>query len=91
MDLADQSIWIAGYMDKKNEYLILTDDGELLLECQISNINAMRLPSFLIFLCKSDILSKNQVIKCIKYWEKKGRFGKKDLKKWREELLKLRT
>lgn len=86
LDKPDQLLWIIAYKNKEEDYIVLTDDGELLLNCQISKLSAMRLPTFLIFLGKLNYLSKNQIAKCLKFWEKIGRFKKQELKKWNYEL-----
>ncbi len=89
LDKADQSIWIAGMKNREKNYLILSDDGQLVNECQLYQIKALRLPSFLIFLAKNDIIEKNTIYKCLKFWESVGRFNKHDLKAWKEILNEL--
>jgi hypothetical protein len=86
LDIPDQTLWSLAYQNRNENYLILTDDGELLLECQLYGIQALRLPSFLILLSIEGIITKNIVSKCITYWIKKNRYQKKDLNRWKKEL-----
>jgi len=87
LDNADQTLWIVGENNKKDEIIILTDDGALLIECQIANIQALRLPSFLLFLLRNEEISKNDVYKCLRFWSKVGRYSQHDLKHWKQDLI----
>ena len=84
MDEEDQTLWIAGFYHEG--YIILTDDGELVENCQISEIPALRLPDFQLLLVREGEMVKNDVSKCLKFWEKRNRYSKKELKRWKEEL-----
>ncbi len=81
-NLADQTLWYLGYRQTTNEYVILTDDGELFSECYITKIPAMRLPDFILSLVFQSILTKNQAAKCLSFWIKAKRYSKKDIKYW---------
>ena len=57
-DLADQTLIIAGLRDN---CVILTDDGELFLECLALGIQVLRLPHFFLFLVKNYFIDKYKV------------------------------
>lgn len=64
-DLADQSLIIIGL--KYND-MILSDDRELIAECQNNHIKAFHLVDFSLLLVQENIITKNQahkIIKCI--------------------------
>ncbi len=86
LDVPDQSLWAAAHHYQKEEYAILTDDGELLMECQIASIRALRLPSFLLLMVREGLLKKNNVSKCFRFWHNCTHFKKKDLCRWKQEL-----
>ena len=87
LDNADQTLWIVGEKNKKDEIIILTDDGGLLIECQIANSQSLRLPSFLLFLLRNEEISKNDVHKCLRFWSKVGRYSQQDIKHWKQDLI----
>ena len=86
LDEADQSIWIVSDSNRDQDMLVLTDDGALTLECYLSDIKSFRLPVFLLFLLENDLISKNRVHKCLKYWNKVGRYSQKHIKRWKKDL-----
>jgi len=64
-DLADQSLIIIGL---KYKDMILSDDRELIAECQNNHIKSFHLVDFSLLLVKENIITKNQthkIIKCI--------------------------
>ncbi|MHA1648404.1 MAG: hypothetical protein ACTSVL_12615 [Promethearchaeota archaeon] len=85
-DKADQSLLIVGM---QNSGIILTDDGNLLLECIAMKISAMRLPVFLLKLVEEGKVSKTIFYRCLRFWEKYGNYLKKDLKNWKKDLQQL--
>ena len=87
LDKADQSLWVVGDKNKKDIIIILTDDGGLLIECQIAHSKALRLPSFLLLLLRNEEISKNNVHKCLRFWSKVGRYSQRDLKHWKQDLI----
>ena len=86
-DLADQTLIVVG---KRDEGIILTDDGDLFVQCQIFNIKALLLPQFLLFLVQNGNLKKTEVYRCIRFWEQKHRYKVRDLKKWSKILSEIK-
>jgi rRNA-processing protein FCF1 len=82
-DKADQSLWFNA-VNSKN--IVLTDDGELYEELRQMKIRTFRLPSFIVFLVKLGQISKNQALKCIKFWEINRSYKKKQLNQWKIEI-----
>ncbi|MHA1521549.1 MAG: hypothetical protein ACTSRK_15315 [Promethearchaeota archaeon] len=89
LDKQDQSLWVAARHFQKEGYLILTDDGELFMECQTSGIPALRSPDFLLLLVQESSIKKNTMVKCLRYWVKTGRFKRQELNRWKMELNKI--
>lgn len=86
IDEADQSLIIASRKNPNEKPIILTDDGELLAELIQTRIPGMRLPVFILMLIRCGLVSKNIGVNCLKFWEKVGRYKKKELLKWKNEL-----
>ena len=83
LDLADQEIV---YSAKKDGFAVLSDDGGLVMECQGLAIEVLRLPDFIIFLVHNSMLEKREATRCIKFWEKSGRYALKYLKNYHQDL-----
>ncbi len=81
-DQADQSLIIAAI---REDGIILTDDGDLLMECIALGLHAMSLPVFCIGLVKSELLSKTECYHLLMFWETHHRYAKKDLKRWKKQ------
>ena len=86
IDKADQSLIIASRKNPNEKPIILTNDGELLSELIQTKMAGMRLPVFILMLIKWGLVTKNLGAKCLKFWEKVGRFKKKELIRWKNEL-----
>ena len=82
-DRADQSLLTAAIREKG---IVLTDDGDLLIECITLGIHAMSLPVFCLDLVKSGELSKREYYHLHVFWETHHRYAKKDLKRWKTQL-----
>jgi hypothetical protein len=78
-DKPDQTLIVAGNRDRST---ILTDDGDLFMECQSLKIGVMRLPVFCLLLYQENILQKAQISKLFQYWEQNGRYSKRNLNNW---------
>ncbi len=76
LDPADQVLFITGIRDGS---MIISNDRDLLLQCQAYNIEAHYLWSFLSNLVSIGIMKKNTFYKCYHYWDVKKRFDKKTL------------
>lgn len=85
-DYADQTLIVVG---KRDNAIILTDDGDLFIQCQALNISVLLLPQFLLFLVRKSILKKNEAHRCIRFWEENGRYKARDLKKWSRILAEI--
>ncbi len=83
---ADQSLIIASRKNVQENPIILTDDGELLTELIQTKLAGMGLPVFLLQLIRIGLVKKNIGAKCLRFWEKVGRYKKSDLAKWKKEL-----
>ncbi len=86
IDEADQSLLIAARKNPNEKPIILSDDGELISEILQTGMLGMRLPVFILMLIKWGLVTKNLGAKCLKFWEKIGRFQKRELIKWKNEL-----
>jgi len=83
LDKADQSLVIAALRDKS---LLVTDDGDLFLESQALGVDIFRLPAFLLKLARQVNLSKTTVYKCLRFWEERGSYKKRDISRWKTDL-----
>ena len=83
LDIADQSLLVVA---SREDGIVLTDDGGLVLECFALNINAFRLPSFILLLIRQGLERKTIGARCLRYWEKQGSYRKQDIKGWKKEL-----
>ena len=86
LDKPDLSLLVAGIRDKSP---IVSDDGGLMMNCLAFNLNAMYIPDFLLQTVKNEILTKKELFQCLKFWEAKGAYKKKFIKKWKRELQKI--
>ena len=86
MDIQDGSLVIAYDQIENEDPLILTDDGELYEECIQTNRDVFLLPLFLLFMVEKKYLSKKKMAQCLRFWEKNGKYKKRDIKKWKLEL-----
>jgi rRNA-processing protein FCF1 len=82
-DRADQSLITVAL---REDCIILTDDGDLLIECITMGIQAMSLPVFCLDLVKNELLSKTECYHLLKFWENHHSYTKKDLKQWKKTL-----
>ena len=86
IDEADQSLIIAARKNPNEKPIILSDDGELISEIIQTGMLGMRPPVFILMLIKWGLVTKNLGARCLKFWEKVGRFKKRELIKWKNEL-----
>jgi len=77
-DLADQTLIVSAERDNS---IVLTDDGELFMQLLAMNLEAFSLPLFCLAMVKWDIIEKRVVSRALRYWEEKGRYVIKDIKK----------
>jgi len=82
-DRADQSLITAAIQENG---IVLTDDGDLLIECITIGIRAMSLPVFCLDLVKTELLSKREYYQLLVFWETHHRYAKKDLRRWKKQL-----
>jgi hypothetical protein len=87
LDRADQSLLLEA---KNTSNIILSDDGELILEARALNIDCYMLPQFGLSLVRNSLISKNILSKALKFWENVHRYALKDLKNWSRELQEIR-
>jgi hypothetical protein len=83
LDDADQELIIAC---RRESGLILSDDGEFLMECAALGLPAISLPVFLLKLVQNGDMDKRTVSRCLKFWEEHHRFKLKQLARWKKEL-----
>ncbi|NMC07277.1 MAG: hypothetical protein GYA24_18815 [Candidatus Lokiarchaeota archaeon] len=83
LDDADQELIIAC---QREHGLILSDDGEFLMECAAMGVPAISLPVFLLRLVETRVMDKRSASRCLKYWEEQSLVKKKQLARWRKEL-----
>lgn len=76
LDPADQDLFITGIRDGS---MVISNDRDLILQCQAYNIEAYYLWSFLSNLVTMELMKKNTYYKCYHYWDVKKRFDKKTL------------
>ena len=82
-DKADQTLL---YLSIQKSSIIISDDGGLIAAAISLGNNAFFLPDFCIFLVKENFLSKNEMRKILKFWEKNHRFKLTALKHWNNSL-----
>ncbi|MHA1651508.1 MAG: hypothetical protein ACTSYB_15060 [Candidatus Helarchaeota archaeon] len=82
-DRADQSLIAVAL---REDAIILTDDGDLLMECITIGISAMSLPVFCLNLVKNNLMSKTECYHLLKFWEVHHHYTQKELKRWKNQL-----
>jgi len=87
LDDADQELIITC---QREQGLILSDDGEFLMECAAIGVRAISLPVFFLKLVESGDLDKRSVARCLKFWEDQHRFKLKQLARWRKGLQEIK-
>lgn len=68
-DLADQTLTLCAYRD---DSIVLTDDGGLLMELEELKLSGFLLPTFSLLMVAEGLLKKNSFAKMIKFWKKIG-------------------
>ncbi len=86
LDREDQTLIVSYDKIASDTPVILTDDGALFAECLQTNRTALLLPLFLLSLVRHNLVSKNAIAKCLRYWEETGAYKLKEIKKWTQEL-----
>ncbi|MHA1733265.1 MAG: hypothetical protein ACTSU5_15060 [Promethearchaeota archaeon] len=86
LDRADQTLIVAAIRD---EGVVLTDDGGLIMECQAIRVPALRVPDFCIRMVAEREVPKSALSKALKYWGEIHRYSKRDLKRWRLKVLEV--
>jgi hypothetical protein len=82
-DYADQDLVILG---KRDNILIVTDDRDLSFQCKALRIPTFFTWTFLLQWVRTDLISKHQFSKCLKYWDQEKRYDKNTLKFMKSEL-----
>jgi hypothetical protein len=83
LDYEDQTLIVAAIRENGT---ILTDDGALYLECQLSGLDVMHLPHFCLRMVKISLLEKNTVYQFLRHWDNTSQFAARFIKKWKKEL-----
>ena len=83
IDKADQDLLFLAYQDKAT---IISNDSDVMFPADSLGLNAMYFWEFCIQLVKNNRLSKNDYLKCWKYWEQRKRYKKSRLKKMKEAI-----
>ena len=86
LDRADQSLLLVAQREKA---VILSDDGELFLESQALKIDCLLLPLFLIQQIRMGMISKKNFNQCLRFWEKRRSYAKKQIEKWKGILTEI--
>jgi len=86
LDLSDQTIYVSAI---RLDLIVLSDDGELIMECLGTNIKAFRLPSFMLFLAESGKIKKKEVKQALNFWKLHNLYKLSELKKWETYLMKI--
>ncbi|MCF2138567.1 MAG: hypothetical protein K9W44_00760 [Candidatus Lokiarchaeota archaeon] len=86
LDKADQSLLLVAQHEKA---VILSDDGELFLESQALKIDCLLIPLFLIQQTKMGMVSKKIGYQCLRFWEKRRSYAKKQIERWKGILSKI--
>ena len=87
LDQADQELLIAC---RRESGLILSDDGELLMEATAAVLPALSLPVFILKNTEEGTIEKRMMARCLKLWEDKHRYKKKQISRWGKELQEIR-
>ncbi|MHA1617763.1 MAG: hypothetical protein ACTSVZ_00665 [Promethearchaeota archaeon] len=82
-DLPDQTLALCTYRDNS---ILLTDDGGLLMEIEELGLKGFLLPTFSLFMVKAGMMKKNIFAKMVKFWEIMGSYSSQHLKRWKQEL-----
>jgi protein associated with RNAse G/E len=82
-DIADQTALVVA---QRENAIILTDDGSLLLEAQALNLISFRLPIFAMNQIGQKLLDKKEFLQALRFWEKTGRYSIKLIKKCKQLL-----
>ncbi len=82
-DVADQTLLWALMQESS---VIISDDGGLNAAALSIGKKAIFLPDFCIFLVKEGLISKNEVRKALKFWERVHRYRLSEIKRWRNSL-----
>jgi hypothetical protein len=85
-DVADQTLL---YTSKRDNNIVVTDDGGLYIEAQAAKIATFNLPQFCLYLVRDGSLERKKLNPILTYWEKKKCYRQKWIQKYREELNKL--
>jgi len=83
IDKADQDLLFLAHQDKAT---IISNDTDVMFPAESLGLNAMYFWEFCIQLVKVRILSKNDYLKCWKFWEQRKRYKKSRLKKMKEAI-----
>ncbi len=78
LDAADQELFITGLRDAS---IIISNDRDLILQCQAYQIECHTLWSFLVALVRSNLMPKKTFYKCLHHWQITKRYSKVVLKK----------
>ena len=82
-DEADQTLLWASMQDSS---VIISDDGGLNAAALSIGKKAIFLPDFCFFLVKEGLISKNEMRRALKYWERVHRYRLSEIKRWRNSL-----
>ena len=83
IDKADQDLLFVAFQDKAT---IISNDTGVMFPAESLGLNAMFFWEFCIQLVKNNQLSKNDYLKCWKFWEQRKRYKKSRLKKMKEAI-----
>ena len=83
IDKADQDLLFLADQDKAT---IISNDTDVMFPAESMGLNALFFWEFCIQLVKANLLSKNDYIKCWKFWEKRKRYKKSRLKKMKDAI-----
>ncbi len=83
IDKADQDLLFLAYQDKT---IIISNDTDVMFPAESLGLNALYFWEFCIQLVKTNLLSKNEYLKCWKFWEQRKRYKKSRLKKMKEAI-----
>ena len=83
IDKADQDLLFLSHQDKAT---IISNDSDVMIPAESLGLNALFFWEFCIQLVKINLLSKNDYLKCWKFWEQRKRYTKARLKTMREAI-----